>query len=331
MNSFVHTGGPGASSATGLLFELGPCQVASEDGAVRRNKFSWNTHANILFLDQPVNVGWSYSDDWSRVDRSYAAGEDVYAFFQLFFSRFPEYARAKFHMAAESYGGTYAPHAATIFHQRNRELEVDPVPGLTKINLASVILANGWTNPLEQYSSIPDWICNGPYALFDPESRECRGLRKCLPQCRKLTEACYKFDNAIACASAETYCAQVLEDLVPCISHPSLIHSQNADIISATGLNPFDVRKPCTEKDICYKELKWVETFMNNASVKAQLGVDPARSFVNGSPSVYLGFRFSGDGARNSAPLLTNLVNNGVRLLVYAGNAGTSRFLGVGT
>ena len=62
---------------------------------------------------------------------------------------------------------------------------------------------------------------------------------------------------------------------------------------------------------------------MNNATVKAQLGVEPARNFSGGSKSVYLEFRATGDGMRNSAPLLTNLVNNAIRLLVYAGNAGT--------
>ena len=212
---FIPLGGPGASSATGLLFELGPCQVAAKDGTVARNKYSWNTHSNILFLDQPVNVGWSYSDDGSRVSRSYVAGEDVYAFFQLFFSRFPEYAGAKFHMAGESYGGTYVPNAAAVFHKKNKELEVVPVPGLMKINLASVILANGWTNPLEQFSSIPDWICEGPYALFEPESRECIGLRRSVPRCRRLAETCYKFDNGITCAPAETYCSYALENIVP--------------------------------------------------------------------------------------------------------------------
>jgi len=74
--------------------------------------------------------------------------------------------------------------------------------------------------------------------------------------------------------------------------------------------------------DTCYEEYQWVNTFMNNATVKAQLGVDPARNFTGGSPMVYLDFRATGDRARNSAPLLTNLVNNGFRLLVYAGNAG---------
>jgi len=63
---------------------------------------------------------------------------------------------------------------------------------------------------------------------------------------------------------------------------------------------------------------------MNNATVKAQLGIDSSRKFSGGSALVYLDFRATGDGMRNSAPLLTNLVDNGIRLLVYAGNAGIS-------
>jgi len=225
--SFVSPGGPGASSATGLLFELGPCQVAAEDGSVIRNKYSWNTHSNILFLDQPVNVGWSYSDDGSKVSRSNVAGEDVYAFFQLFFGRFPEYARAKFHMAGESYGGTYVPNAAAVFHKKNKELEVNPVPGMIKINLASVILANGWTNPLEQYSSIPDWICEGPYALFEPNSRECVDLRRSVPRCSKVVELCYKSDTRVTCAPAEVYCSHALESSVSSESRPCRVqHSE---------------------------------------------------------------------------------------------------------
>ena len=61
---------------------------------------------------------------------------------------------------------------------------------------------------------------------------------------------------------------------------------------------------------------------MNNATVKAQLGIEPERNFSANSASVYLDFRLTGDGMRNSAPLLTKLVNDGIRLLVYAGNAG---------
>ena len=89
------------------------------------------------------------------------------------------------------------------------------------------------------------------------------------------------------------------------------------------GLNPYDVRKSCVGDNFaCYKELDWVERFMNNATVKAQLGVDPARNFSAASELVYLNFKATGEGVRNSAPLLTDLVNSGIRLLVYAGNTG---------
>jgi len=87
-------------------------------------------------------------------------------------------------------------------------------------------------------------------------------------------------------------------------------------------VNPYDVRKPCRGANACYEELDWVETFMNNVTVKAQLGVEPGRKFTGSSDMVYDNFRTTGDGGRNSAPLLTDLVNDGIRLLVYAGNAG---------
>jgi len=47
-------GGPGCSSAMGLLMELGPCKIDmdSKNGTVW-NPYGWNEEANIFFLDQP--------------------------------------------------------------------------------------------------------------------------------------------------------------------------------------------------------------------------------------------------------------------------------------
>jgi cathepsin A (carboxypeptidase C) len=58
----------------------------------------------MIFLDQPVNVGYSYGD--ASVDTSPVVGQDVYAFLELFAKRFPEYADKPLHVSAESYGGT---------------------------------------------------------------------------------------------------------------------------------------------------------------------------------------------------------------------------------
>jgi cathepsin A (carboxypeptidase C) len=82
--------------------ELGPASVNAKIHTVE-NPYSWNANASIIFLDQPVNVGYSYSG--GSVSNTHAAGKDVYAFLTLFFDKFPEYAKQDFHIAGESYAG----------------------------------------------------------------------------------------------------------------------------------------------------------------------------------------------------------------------------------
>lgn len=66
---------------------------------------------------------------------------------------------------------------------------------------------------------------------------------------------------------------------------------------------------------------------MNNPNNKAALGVNPDQSFASCNMDVNRAFALQGDGMHNSARLLPELVNDGVRLLVYAGNAGALPFL----
>jgi cathepsin A (carboxypeptidase C) len=111
------------------------------------------------------------------------------------------------------------------------------------------------------------------------------------------------------------------------------------DRAAELGLNPYDVRKPCDrEKNpLCYEQMNWIDTWMNDPQVKVALGVEPTRKFTSCSTAVGLAFGLQGDGAHNSAELLGELVDDGVRLLIYAGNAGmispsqTSRFPLTGT
>lgn len=59
--------GPGCSSlAGGFLSELGPFYPTAE-GKLERNKYAWNEVANIIFLESPAFVGWSYSNTTSDI------------------------------------------------------------------------------------------------------------------------------------------------------------------------------------------------------------------------------------------------------------------------
>ena len=199
-------GGPGCTSSGGLLFELGPCSIVDGGHNVTFNPYSWNTHANIIFLDQPVNVGFSYAKDGNSVYSSQRAAKDVYSFLELFLNRFPEYSTQPFHLATESYGGTYAPHIASVIYKENQKAALMS-SSLIRINLASLMIGNGITDAYIQVPSMADYFCEGPYPMFDnPDGPECTALRAKIPKCKSLIQSCRTTKSRSACAEAEYYC-----------------------------------------------------------------------------------------------------------------------------
>ena len=127
-------GGPGCSSMTGVLFENGPCRVADDGNNVTYNKHSWTSHSNMIFLDQPVNVGYSYSSDGSDVNNTPVAAEDVYAFLELFFA---------------TRGGELVPCSRAPFAFRDRPSSggrslPSLAPGQARIGCVLVVVAPQW-------------------------------------------------------------------------------------------------------------------------------------------------------------------------------------------
>jgi len=74
------------------------------------NEHSWNTIANMLYIETPAGVGFSYSNtpsDYHTGDAQTAS--DNYKAILLFLERFPEYSASDFYITSESYGGHYMP------------------------------------------------------------------------------------------------------------------------------------------------------------------------------------------------------------------------------
>jgi carboxypeptidase C (cathepsin A) len=67
-------GGPGSSSMLGLFVENGPCYVHSDSNSTYLSEYSWNNEVNMLFLDQPVQVGLSY-DTLQNITNNLVTGE----------------------------------------------------------------------------------------------------------------------------------------------------------------------------------------------------------------------------------------------------------------
>lgn len=134
-------GGPGASSMFGLFSEHGP-YIITEKLNVTLRQFSWTKTISVLYIDNPVGTGYSFTDS----EEGYARGEDDYAenlyeTVRQFFLMFPELLKNDFYVAGESYGGKYAPALAYKIHEANKNSNV-------KINLKGVSIGNGFCDPV---------------------------------------------------------------------------------------------------------------------------------------------------------------------------------------
>eukprot|EP00047_Mylnosiga_fluctuans_P004225 m.233340 g.233340 ORF g.233340 m.233340 type:complete len:470 (-) comp12496_c0_seq1:46-1455(-) len=109
-------GGPGSSSLIGLLTELGQFQVNDDSlngtgtPTLFYNPYSWNQVANVIFLESPKGVGFSYCTDRAKcVNTDESTAVDAYDALVGFFKGFPEYAKNDFFITGESYAGIYIP------------------------------------------------------------------------------------------------------------------------------------------------------------------------------------------------------------------------------
>ncbi|KAI3458991.1 hypothetical protein Pfo_015654 [Paulownia fortunei] len=141
-------GGPGCSSvAYGASEEIGPFRINSDGKTLYLNPYSWNKLANLLFLESPAGVGFSYSNTSSDL---YTVGdkrtaEDAYAFLVNWFERFPQYKHRDFYIAGESYAGHYVPQLSQIVYERNKGIQ-NPV-----INFKGFLVGNAVTDDYHDY------------------------------------------------------------------------------------------------------------------------------------------------------------------------------------
>ncbi|CAI0394710.1 unnamed protein product, partial [Linum tenue] len=144
-------GGPGCSSiAYGLAEEIGPFHVKPDGASLYLNPYSWNQAANILFLDSPAGVGYSYSNTSSDMVTSgdKRTAEDSLEFLINWFERFPEYKGRDFYITGESYAGHYVPQLsqAVVWHNKATKSQT--------INLKGYMVGNALTDDYHDHLGV---------------------------------------------------------------------------------------------------------------------------------------------------------------------------------
>ncbi|CAO2829666.1 unnamed protein product [Amaranthus hypochondriacus] len=115
-------GGPGCSSlGVGAFSENGPFRPTQN--ALTTNHFSWNKEANMLYLETPAGVGFSYSTNLSdyQTANDHTTARDNLEFLQKWFIKFPQYQNKSLFITGESYAGHYVPQLAELMLQFNQK------------------------------------------------------------------------------------------------------------------------------------------------------------------------------------------------------------------
>ncbi|XP_063708720.1 venom serine carboxypeptidase-like [Culicoides brevitarsis] len=136
-------GGPGASSLFGLFVENGPFFVNEDLVSIRKNPFSWHKNYSMLFIDNPVGAGFSFTDEDGYTQNVTQVAKHLHIGLTQFLKMFPWLQNVPFFIAGESYAGKYIPAIGYEIYEQNK---IDDGKEF-KINLKGLAIGNGFSDP----------------------------------------------------------------------------------------------------------------------------------------------------------------------------------------
>lgn len=302
-------GGPGCSSvAYGAAQELGPFLVRGNGTQLILNKYSWNKAANMLFLEAPVGVGFSYtnnSEDLYKLGDKVTA-EDSHTFLINWFKRFPNFKSHDFYIAGESYAGHYVPQLAELIYERNK--------GATKssyINLKGFMIGNAVINDETDSAGIVDYAWS--HAIISDQLYH--NIKQCDHQ-ESVTNECVVHYRGFAEAYSDIDIYSIYTPV--CLSEYSTRSSSRLVVAPRLLSKLHDLvhnlpsgYDPCTEG--------YAEKFFNREDVQKALHANVTKlsyPYTTCSNAI----RKWNDSAETILPIIQKLLNAGLRIWIYSGD-----------
>eukprot|EP00892_Ulva_mutabilis_P009378 jgi/Ulvmu1/6812/UM031_0015.1 len=284
------TGGPGCSSELAVFYENGPFKI-NDDLTLSDSPYGWDISHNMIYVDQPIGTGYSYSDDPAdKVRGEMGVAADMVDFLQEFMAAHPELADNDLYITGESYAGHYIPAVTRGIWIYNKAGSGRHIP------LKGLAIGNGLTEPSLQYGAYADFALQNSLITQPQRDR----IQAYYPHCKWAIELCNTRHWDIACKGAITFCEAMIFDQIMGI---------------AGNINVYDIRKPCIGA-LCY-DFSLMERYLAQHSVQKALRVE-GRAWQECDPDVYR--NFAADEGLDCADMLLDLLEDGVRVMIYAGD-----------
>ena len=301
-------GGPGCSGLLGLFTEQGPF-VPQADGTVAYNDYSWNKIANMLFVEQPAGVGFSYGSDDDMHTGDDQAAVDNHQLILSFLERYPDVKTNPFYITSESYGGHYMPTLAKEIVDNNAD---------GAINFKGFAVGNPYTNA--QTNKIAQYTASYQHGAL-PAPLFNKWLDKCARRSIIDFQNCTLLEGAMMEKMTNGINPYAL-DYPVCVEDSAsrqaltLMHkiheSTDGEKTEASAyLLPVENYEPCAEDFL----LAWINTDETKEAMHAKTDI------TWGSCSSKV--RYSNkDMQKDMAPLYNYLIDGGfdLNILVYSGD-----------
>ncbi|KAG2322321.1 hypothetical protein Bca52824_015534 [Brassica carinata] len=288
-------GGPGCSSlAYGALQELGPFRVHSDGKTLFRNRYAWNNAANVLFLESPAGVGFSYTNTTSDLemhgDRNTAS--DNYIFLVKWLERFPEFKGRDLYIGGESYAGHYVPQLAhTILAHHPKSF----------LNLKGILIGNAVINDETDLMGMYDFFES--HALISEDS-----LLQLKNNCDLKTESASLMTEECAVVSDQidmnTYYLDIYNIYAPLCLNSTLTRRPKR----GTTIREFD---PCSDN--------YVQAYLNKQEVQVALHANGTKLPYEWMPCSSVIKKWN-DSPTTVIPLIKELMGKGLRVWVFSGD-----------
>ncbi|KAL0950076.1 hypothetical protein HGRIS_010080 [Hohenbuehelia grisea] len=174
---FWFNGGPGCSSFDGLMMEVGPWRMDGK-GGFKVAEGGWEEYTTMVFVDQPVGTGFSYTSTNKYVHSMKEASDQFLTFLGNFYKVFPEYQSMDTFLGGESFAGQYIPYFADAILNSNLGTP-----------LRGAAIGNGWIDARRQYATYIDFAVK--IGLLEENSEDWQYARKrtdeCMEELSKIT------------------------------------------------------------------------------------------------------------------------------------------------
>ncbi|KAL2869941.1 Alpha/Beta hydrolase protein [Aspergillus lucknowensis] len=304
-------GGPGSDSLIGLFEELGPCSI-NENLTTVVNPYSWSEVSNLLFISQPLGVGFSYAEtvegslnpvtgavedasfngvqgrypkiNATLIDTTELAAHAAWEIVQGFLGGLPkldsEIKSKDFSLWTESYGGHYGPAFFNHFYEQNQKIINGSAEGI-ELNFNSLGIINGIIDEGIQAGHYPEFAVHNTYGI------------------KAVNETVYnymKFANEMpsGCQDQVAWCKQTnrssLSDYAICTEATNMCRDNvEGPYYAFGGRGVYDIRHPYDDPT----PPGLFEPFLTQDWVMNALGVNV--NYTSSNNEVYYAFQQTGD------------------------------------